>query len=102
MSLAPTIGGKLREGTPGDTGHRLHACWGSDPVKEIGQSCGLNVIMRRSVTSHRSVVTAVKLVYSTWKLKRHGERNGKNDLWGSICIAIGSLAASGWRTSEPR
>jgi len=25
MSLAPTIGGKLREETPGDTGHRLHA-----------------------------------------------------------------------------
>jgi hypothetical protein len=36
-----------------------------DPVKEIGQTCALNVIMRRRETSQRSVVTAAKLVYST-------------------------------------
>src|SRR6266446_2901083 len=53
------------------------ACWGNDPVKEIGQTCGLNVIMRRTATSNRSVVTAAKLVYSTWKFTQPGEKNGK-------------------------
>src|SRR5437867_590705 len=33
--------------------------------------------MRRTATSHRSVVTAAKLVYSTWKFTQPGERNGK-------------------------
>src|SRR5580658_4823397 len=78
MSLAPAIGGKLREETSGvDRSQAACLWWGLDPVKEIGQTCGLNVIMRRPATSHRSVVTAAKLVYSTWKIKRPGERNGK-------------------------
>src|SRR4029077_19261327 len=33
--------------------------------------------MRRRATSYRSVVTAAKLVYSTWKFTQPGERNGK-------------------------
>src|SRR2546423_13789577 len=33
--------------------------------------------MRRKATSNRSVVTAAKLVYSTWKIGQPGERNGK-------------------------
>src|SRR5260370_35316522 len=33
--------------------------------------------MRRTATSNRSVVTAAKLVYSTWKINQPGERNGK-------------------------
>src|SRR5580693_2575204 len=78
MYLAPTIGGKLRKETSGvDRSQAVFRCWGSDPVKEIGQTCGLNVIMRRLATSHRSVVTAAKLVYSTWKFRPPGERNGK-------------------------
>src|SRR5437879_6585811 len=78
MSYRPTIGGRLREETSGvDRSQAGSLCWGLDPVKEIGQTCGLNVIMRRRATSHRSVVTAVKLVYSTWKLTPPGERNGK-------------------------
>jgi hypothetical protein len=78
MSYRPTIGGRLREGTSGvDRSQAVSGCWGMDPVKEIGQTCGLNVIMRRRATSQRSVVTAAKLVYSTWKFTQPGERNGK-------------------------
>ena len=45
----PTVGGKLREETSGvDRSQAVSACWGFDPVKEIGQTCGLNVIMRRA------------------------------------------------------
>src|SRR5580693_5723321 len=78
MSYRPTIGGKLREQTSGvDRSQAVSSWWGVDPVEEIGQTCGLNVIMRRRATSHRSVVTAAKLVYSTWKYIRPGERNGK-------------------------
>src|SRR5712692_2250876 len=77
MSLAPN-GGRLREETSGvDRSQAGCVCWGLDPVKEIGQTCGLNVIMRRLATSNRSVVTAAKLVYSTWKISQPGERNGK-------------------------
>src|SRR5216684_5552830 len=78
MSYRPTIGGKLREGPSGvDRSQAVCKWWGLVPVKEIGQTCGLNVIMRRMATSHRSVVTAAKLVYSTWKFTPPGERNGK-------------------------
>src|SRR5580704_4877276 len=78
MSYRPTIGGKLREVTSGvDRSQAVFACWGPDPEKEIGQTCELNVIMRRRATSDRSVVTAAKLVYSTWKITPPGERNEK-------------------------
>src|SRR6266851_858540 len=78
MSYRPRIGGKLREEASGvDMSQAVFEWWGSDPVKEIGQTCGLNVIMRRTATSNRSVVTAAKLVYSTWKITQPGERNGK-------------------------
>src|SRR5258708_304876 len=78
MSQDPKIGGKVREGASGvDRSQGVSACWGSDPVKEIGQTCGLNVIVRRLATSNRSMVTAAKLVYSTWKITPPGERNGK-------------------------
>ena len=70
----PLIGGKLREETSGvDRSQAGLSCWGGDPVKEIGQTCGLNVIVRRLATSNRSVVTAAKLVYSTWKTNQPGE-----------------------------
>jgi hypothetical protein len=48
MSYHPTVGGKLREGD--FRSRQVTGCMvlgGSDPVKEIGQTCGLNVIMRR-------------------------------------------------------
>src|SRR5260370_29263753 len=78
MSYRPAIGGKLRKRTSGVDRSQAASCsWGLDPVKEIGQTCGLNVIMRRTATSNRSVVTAAKLVYSTWKITQPGERNGK-------------------------
>ena len=78
MSQDPTIGGKLREETSGADRSQAGCClWGIDPVKEIGQTCGLNVIVRRLATSNRSMVTAAKLVYSTWKFTQPGERNGK-------------------------
>jgi hypothetical protein len=61
MSYLPTIGGRLRERASGvDRSQAVLACWGIDPVKEIGQTCGLDVILRRPATSHRSVVTAAK------------------------------------------
>src|SRR5258707_187970 len=78
MSYRPTIGGKLRKETSGvDRSQAGLFWWGMDPEKEIGQTCGLNVIMRRRATSNRSVVTAAKLVYSTWKFTPPGERHGK-------------------------
>src|SRR6185503_12989049 len=78
MSYRPTIGGRLRKETSGvDRSQAGSLCWGSDPVKEISQTCGSNVIMRRMATSDRSVVTAAKLVYSTWKITQPGEKNGK-------------------------
>src|SRR5580704_11123112 len=78
MSYRPTIGGRLRKKTSGVDRSQAGCCWwGSDPVKEIGQTCGLNVIVRREATSNRSVVTAAKLVYSTWKFRRPGESYGK-------------------------
>ena len=78
MSYHRMIGGKLREETSGvDRSQAGCAYWGSDPVEEIGQTCGLNVIVRRLATSNRSVVTAAKLVYSTWEFTQPGERNEK-------------------------
>src|ERR1017187_5776534 len=78
MSHGPVIGGKLREETSGaDRSQAGFACWGSDPVKEISQTCGLNVIVRRMATSDRSMVTAEKLVCSAWKFIQPGDRNGK-------------------------
>lgn len=57
----PLIGGKLREETFGvDRSQAVSAKWGYDPVKEIGQTCGLNVILRRVATSNRRMVTAAK------------------------------------------
>jgi hypothetical protein len=48
MSYRPTVGGKLREATSGvDRSQAVLTIWGMDPVKEIGQTCGLNVIVRR-------------------------------------------------------
>lgn len=44
----PVIGGKLREETSGVDRSQAGFCWwGNDPVKEISQTCGLNVIVRR-------------------------------------------------------
>src|SRR5579863_1656151 len=78
MSYRPTIGGRLREGTSGvDRSQAACVFEANDLVKEIGQTCGLNVIMRRLATSNRSVVTAAKLVYSAWKFNPPGERHGK-------------------------
>jgi hypothetical protein len=49
MSYRPTIGGRLREETSGvDRSQAVHGFEASDLVKEIGQTCGLNVIVRRS------------------------------------------------------
>src|SRR5271154_830216 len=78
MSCIPMIGGKLRKETSGaDRSQAGSVCWGVDPVEEIGQTCGLDVIVRRLATSDRSVVTAAKSVCSTWKITQPGERNGK-------------------------
>jgi hypothetical protein len=42
-------GGKLREATSGvDRSQAVHGFEALDLVKEIGQTCGLNVIVRRS------------------------------------------------------
>ena len=49
MSYRPTIGGRLRREASGvDRSQAGYECWGTDPVKEIGQTCGLNVIVRRA------------------------------------------------------
>jgi hypothetical protein len=49
MSHSPLVGGKLREATSGvGRSQAVSACWGMDPVKEIGQTCGLNVIVGRA------------------------------------------------------
>src|SRR5215510_5413125 len=77
MSCRPTIGGRLRERASGVDRSQAGLLCCQDPVKEISQTCGLNVIVRRMATSNRSVVTAAKLVYSTWKFNQPGERHGK-------------------------
>src|SRR5579862_2700398 len=78
MSCIPMIGGKLRKETSGaDRSQAGGVCWGLDPVKEIGQTCGLNVSVRRLATSDRRMVTAVKSVCSTSKITQPGERNAK-------------------------
>jgi hypothetical protein len=57
----PLIGGRLWKRTSGvDGSQAVSGWWGSDPVKEIGQTCGLDVMVRRLATSNRSVVTAAK------------------------------------------
>jgi hypothetical protein len=49
MSHGPLVGGKLREATSGvDRSQAVHVSEASDLVKEIGQTCGLNVIVRRA------------------------------------------------------
>ena len=48
MSYPHAIGGKLRKETSGVDRSQAGFClWGIDPEKEIGQTCGLNVIVRR-------------------------------------------------------
>lgn len=55
----PTIGGKLRERTSGvDRSQAGCSSWDADPIGKIGQTCGLNVILRRAPASHRGAVTA--------------------------------------------
>src|ERR1700757_1429679 len=77
MSYTPARG-RLRKGTAGaDRSQAASSCWGIDPVKEIGQTCGLNVIVRRNATSDRRMVTAAKYVCSTWNFNQPGERHGK-------------------------
>jgi hypothetical protein len=45
----PRVGGKLRGRASGvDGSQAVSFGWGLDPVKEIGQTCGLNVILRRA------------------------------------------------------
>ncbi len=49
MSYRPTIGGRLRKEASGvDRSQAVHAVEALDLVKEIGQTCGLNVIVRRA------------------------------------------------------
>src|SRR5260370_32122146 len=64
---------------PEQTGPRLHRFVGAlDPVKEIGQTCGLTVIMRRNATSDRRMVTAAKLrLLHLGVPSIPGERHGK-------------------------
>jgi hypothetical protein len=48
MCLAPARG-RLRKETSGvDRSQAGFSVWGIDPVKEIGQTCELNVIVRRA------------------------------------------------------
>jgi hypothetical protein len=61
MSCRPTIGGKLRKNFRSRQVTGCIVCWGLDPVKEIGQTCGLNVILRHTATSNRSVVDRRKV-----------------------------------------
>ncbi len=49
MSYGPLVGGRLREAASGvDRSQAVLFWWGLDLVKEIGQTCGLNVIVRRA------------------------------------------------------
>src|ERR1700739_1167278 len=102
MSYRPTIGGRLRAETSGvDRAQAGSLCWGLAPVKEIGQTCGLNVIVRRLASSNRSVVTAAKLVYSTWKINTTRREKWKSDISESTCTATGSRVAFDWKTDGP-
>jgi hypothetical protein len=58
MSLAPRDGKLWKKAFGGRQSQVGCVFWGNDPVKEIGQTCESNVIVRRKATSSRSVVTA--------------------------------------------
>ena len=74
MSHRPTVCAKLREEISGVDRSQEIDFVGRRPVQEIGQTCGLNVIMRRRATSNSSVVTAARLVDSAWKFQQPYER----------------------------
>ncbi len=60
MNVISLIGGKVPGGNEVEKSQAGCVCWGIDSVKEIGQTCGLNVIVRRIATSSRSMVTAAQ------------------------------------------
>ena len=75
----PRIGGRLREGTSGvDRSQAALLCWGIGPRKGDWSDLCLDVIVRRSATSDRRMVTAAKYVYSTWQFhSQPGEKHGE-------------------------
>src|SRR5579884_9352 len=70
--------GKLRDGTSG--GERSQAACvfrANRPRKGDWSDLWLDVIVRRTATSDRSMVTAAKWVYSAWKFTQPGRGNGE-------------------------
>jgi hypothetical protein len=54
MSYHPTIGGRLREEASGvDRSQAASLCWGSDPVKEIGQTASCAPFCPRMIRDGR-------------------------------------------------
>src|SRR5437660_3399735 len=78
MSYRPARG-RLREGTSGvDRSQAGFGSWGKGPRVGDWSDLWLDVIMRRTAISDRSVVTAAKCVYSTWQFNATpGERHGE-------------------------
>src|SRR4051812_11841508 len=82
MSLAPACG-RLRKRSSGvDRSQAALFVWGDRPRKGDWSDLWLDVIMRRTATSDRRMVTAAKWVYSTWQFKRQpGESHGETIYW---------------------
>src|SRR5437588_8846065 len=78
MSYRPARG-RLREGTSGVARSQAgFGSWGKGRRVGDWSDLWLDVIMRRTAISDRSVVTAAKCVYSTWQFNATpGERHGE-------------------------
>jgi transposase len=78
MSYRPARG-RLREGTSGVDRLQAASCfWDIRSRQGDWSDLWLDVIMRRTATSDRRMVTAAKYVYSTWQFNpRPGERHGE-------------------------
>src|SRR5690348_16683797 len=75
----PLIGGRLRERTSGvDRSQAASSVWGLGPREGDWSDLWLDVIMRRTAISDRSVVIAAKYVYSHWQFQQKpGDRHGE-------------------------
>ncbi len=78
MSYHPERG-RLRKRTSGvDRSQAACEMWGDRPRKGDWSDLWLDVIVRRTAISDRSLVTAAKYVYFTWQFNlRPGERHGE-------------------------
>src|SRR5690348_10035323 len=110
MSYRPARG-RLRERTSGvDRSQAVHKFGANRPRKGDWSDLWLDVIMRRTATSNRSVVTAAKCVYSTCSSTQDQERDMEKRYIGidlhrnqfTCCVRLnnGRSYLSQWRLED--